>query len=313
MIGGSGSAALARSLERGRKMATSFMQCADIEQSDSFFGKLRQMCELDSALLASLYIDGYAYGHNAARFANLCVQKQLEKLHSLSEEPMLSALFMSLQHKWQLMRPNVIASMSKANADIGEYAFFYDEEKQDFFEATDPKLKKSFLDMLTTYAQECEKAFMGCHVEEILCEELEKNENSLTDASMLSVIQTRLAQKILCAFMLYFGYDNFSEQAQIKKDALFKKNVLDPNIFRTKVKLTTEYDDNLGKAVETLPELTTEFKKYCGTNLLQDHLCALVNRMVGVNLTTLARFKFSVAQSDELNNILEGLSAELGA
>ena len=305
---GSGSEALARSLERGRELADQFMQCVRCVQNESFFGRMREYCELDTALLSSIYVEDYAYGQNAARFAAQSLAKQLEKLRALACDPVLTELFIPLQEKWSSSRANIVAD--SANELLHrQYSLFYDDEKHEFFEAEDPKLKERFDLLMQNYVQELEKALAGCAVEDKLRDALDAIEREITDLSMLSTIQPRVVQKILSSFLLYLGYDEVGNIPQVERSSLFSDEVDEERLFIPKIKLTQEEDCDMHRTIKTLPVLDTEFKKSCGTVFFEDHLCALVNRMTGVNLTAEGRYKFSVAQSDELNEILKGLEA----
>ena len=302
---GSGTQAVARALERGRKIACAFIQCSRIIP---LFGAVRECLEIGSDRLEELYSKDYSYGNNAWRFAHQCVCLLVTQLRDLKNGAMLAAITKQLVKSWACQRENI-----KCQPDTKlRYSFFYDENSGDFLGADGRDLTARFAVLADSYAEEIEKALAGCGIEQKIVDALEVNEH-LADFDRLVKIQCRVAMRILSSFLLYLGFD---EEERLSPE-YSRMNIcggedIQGPLFEEHLTVTEEMHQD-GYPIATLPELTQAYIDNCGDELLVEHLTALVNRMVGKNLNASCRYKFSADQGDELNAILDGFNEVLQA
>ncbi len=300
---GSGTQAVARALERGRKIAQSFIQCARVIP---LFGSVRECLEIESVKLEELYAKDFSYGNNAWRFAHECVKLVINQLRELKNGAMLTAISQHLVKSWACQRENI-----KNQPDTPQrYSFFYDDHTKEFLAADGLELSTRFATLADSYAEEIEKALVGCGVEKKIVDALEENEH-LSNFDNLVKLQSRVAKRILSSFLLYFGFD---EEERISPE-YSRMNIcggedIQGPLFEEHLTVTKERSSE-GLMIATLPALSKAYVNNCGDELLVEHLTALVNRMVGTNLTANCRYKFSADEGDELNAILDGFSEVL--
>ncbi len=301
---GSGSQALARALERGRKISKEFLQC---EHQFPLFGFIRECLELDSNRLEELYANNYSYGNNARRFAHESVDLLVNKLRDLKNGAMLQAISQLLLKNWPSLRENL-----RYHDDVAlNYSFFYDDNAHDLLAPDGRELATRFALLADSYGEEIEKALVGCGIEQKIAKALEKNEH-LPDFDRLVKLQARVAKRILSSFVLYLGFDEEERTSpEYSRMSICGTEDVEGALFEERLTITKE--KNGEQMIPTLPELTRHYIDNCGKELLVEHLTALVNRMVGKNLNANCRYKFSAEQGDELNAILDGLADVLKA
>lgn len=164
--------------------------------------------------------------------------------------------------------------------------------------------------MLALYAEEMVKAVHAADLEKILRQALEENEQAIEDPSVLAAVQSRVARQKICEFLLFLGFDNKDKNCELPRSFIDQEACGNGPLFSCQVPRTKEQISS-HEFVETLPNLDDEYRKNCGYLLLLEHLTALLNLMVTVNLNVQGRYKLNALQSDELERLTGGFEQAL--
>lgn len=305
---GSGSKAAARAKERGLKLCRDFLQCDDM---CSLFAKVRAYLEPDENEFESLYLNSFSYGRNAARYASECISYVEQKLHSLNQGGLFASLSSKLNKTWEQESFTRIKAATETEALRQSCSFFKnDEEGEPFLKAGDPRIEKRFAAMLGTYAEEIVKSVQGADLESSLRTALEENEQAIDNPSVLAAVQSRVARQKICEFLLFLGFDTKDKTCDLPRSFIDQSLKDHYPLFSCHTPCTKE-PINSHEFVETLPNLDDEYRKNCGYLLLLEHLTALLNLMVTVNLNVQGRYKLNALQSDELERLTGGFEQAL--